>query len=89
MDKFHYKSLADYLVNLLTSENNVTFAQVLESARDSVHLQWGENTALDLLQVKLDLEARGCLFMRAPRYDRKLQFLELIQGSQYRLLEIT
>ncbi len=67
------------MVNLLVSKESITFAQVLESARCDLP-GWDENTAQDLLLVKLDLEARGYLHMRAPRYDRKLQFLKLIQS---------
>ena len=78
----YYLQLSQFILETIMRRKRVRLNDLLESARHELLKESSNNLPWDLLQVKLDLEARGFISMDTTTRFHRLPFLRLTRKGE-------
>jgi DNA-binding MarR family transcriptional regulator len=82
MSKSYYERLRLFILAFLEDETGKTLNEILERTASFPHQQTGNEKSWVVLQVKLDLEARGLIKSFIPDYNRRMNLLRITRIGQ-------
>jgi hypothetical protein len=85
MTEAHYKMLSTYILSALDTEEPFTLNRLLEKVLEDFTDSIDSDLSWYVLQVKLDLEARGYIRTITPAYKKRLFLLKLTRQGQKQL----
>jgi hypothetical protein len=85
MTEAHYKMLSSYILAALDTEEPFTLSRLLEKVLEDFTETIDSDINWYVLQVKLDLEARGFIRTITPAYKKRLFLLKLTRQGQKQL----
>lgn len=77
MSKENYDELSTFVLTALDTEESLTLHGLLERAHSGLPDAIDSDVSWYVLQIKLDLEARGLIKVVTPAYKKRLFFLKL------------
>ncbi|HEY8936554.1 MAG TPA: hypothetical protein VIM65_15105 [Cyclobacteriaceae bacterium] len=85
MSKIQYEIYCNVIFDILDSDEDHTINHILEKARQLIPDVIESEIAWHILQVKLDLEARGLIKAVAPIYHKRTFHIKLTRPGQQKI----